>query len=577
MSDVTAFLESQKDWDLERDNGWTGVEVLFILDNPKHKRPTYKVPWMFDEERVVLDLDNDPVKDYRDIPLTLSSEVEGALLEAIRRLDLRITTFDLWARLSVHSFRSAIQQGLTSNRPKHCKKGNILTPEALNLRMGRFRLENAVVAWRKRKGSESLRKFLWDRMSPAARAAKSTRELKKLSKEEQEQAQEGNAGKHAANAGGWAKTQQQAEEGVSARANAEEEGAGISALGSHDNERAQRTFEAGFHDKEACQPPSIASEQGGGMHSNKRRKVRESAPSTSYALQNSHPEAMYGDPFSYPFLHSQSATHDYDRPFGSSSGFYDILPTEVAFRASNENPWFVPDPNGETLSAGFGITYPMGAQANPWHDSQYILPAAQHQETRPSIGFEGTLDNIGLLASPWHDSQHTLPAAHLQSTHWPLGVEGTSNNPFGANCAQNRSSEGDVEAYFLSTSLRSLANQTHPTESSSSGEVDYRDIVPRTREEEEHIQRALVVTRDNCRLRTGIACPPTARDQSYSYQLNELLDSFAVHWAALGNSSLTPDIMRSREPWKNGFKSWVACTGGDKDFVLGQFRGAHSY
>ena len=56
---------------------------------------------MYDDGRVVLSTDNHPVKDYRDIPLTVSSEVEGGLTEAIRHVDPRITWGDIWARLSV--------------------------------------------------------------------------------------------------------------------------------------------------------------------------------------------------------------------------------------------------------------------------------------------------------------------------------------------------------------------------------------------------------------------------------------------------------------------------------------------
>lgn len=101
--DITAFLATQKDWDLERDNGWVVTDdVLYKFAKLDYETPTYEVPWMYDEGRVVLDLDNHPVKDYKDIPLTCSSQIEGALMEAIRRIDFRITVIDFWARLSVH-------------------------------------------------------------------------------------------------------------------------------------------------------------------------------------------------------------------------------------------------------------------------------------------------------------------------------------------------------------------------------------------------------------------------------------------------------------------------------------------
>ena len=53
-------------------------------------------------------------------------------------------------------------------------------------------------------GSDVLSKFIWDRLSPAGRAANSTQELSELSKEELREAQRPNDGKHSAKAGGLA-------------------------------------------------------------------------------------------------------------------------------------------------------------------------------------------------------------------------------------------------------------------------------------------------------------------------------------------------------------------------------------
>lgn len=67
-----------------------------------YETPTHEVPWMFHEGRVVIDLNNHPLNAYPDIPLTLSSKVEGSLMETIWRIDNRITEIDMWARLSVY-------------------------------------------------------------------------------------------------------------------------------------------------------------------------------------------------------------------------------------------------------------------------------------------------------------------------------------------------------------------------------------------------------------------------------------------------------------------------------------------
>ena len=182
--DVTAFLETQRDWDLERDNGWIGIEILYEFHKLDVQMPKYPVEWMYDEGRVVLDLNNNPVRDFRDIPLTLSSEVEGGLLTLIRRLDDRIAWPDLWARLSVHPSQSSDQQSLTSDSPEKGQKGSILSVPTLTERSRQWSLKNCVPAWKKRLGSEKITDYFWSRMSPAARDANSTRELSKLSREE---------------------------------------------------------------------------------------------------------------------------------------------------------------------------------------------------------------------------------------------------------------------------------------------------------------------------------------------------------------------------------------------------------
>ena len=397
-------------------------------------------------------------------------------------------------------------------------------------------MENAVTSRDTRKGSKILRQFLWDRMSPAAQLANSTRELNKLSEEEQEQARKPNAGKHAANAGGWAKSQNQAEEKASAQASAKEEGSTIP---------------------------------------NKRRKVREPDPSTSWFPSIPSPEAVFENTLLDPLLRSQSEFHGHDRPLSSFNNPYDILPTEVASGPSNTYPQFHLFPNGQYSSSGVNsVRRYEGELPSSWYNSQPTLPATQGQATHPPLWVEGDLDNTQDFFSSQYIDPRVLMTVQHHNTHPRIDVEGPLGNPSGGIHAQHKSFEGHVEAYLLGTGLRSLENQTQPMENQPSEEIDYRNIRPRSREDEQHIQRALAITRDNCRLRSGTECPPTTRDQSYSYQLRELLYNFTTLW---GDSSYLPDIVSSREPWRNGFANWVPCSGRDKDFIFGRFEGTDSY
>ena len=201
--DTTAFLQSQKDWNLERDYGWNGVEVLFKFNNDM-LNPTYEVPWLYEDGCVVLNLDHRPLRAFENIPLTLSSEVEGVLMEAIIRYDVRISIEDFWARMSVLLSLALFRRTLITRRPGMCGHGGIFTPNALTVRRNKFRLKNCVAAWGpKRRGSKNIRKYIEDHMSPADVAANTTGGLHKLSQAEQKEARKPNAGKHNQNAGGW--------------------------------------------------------------------------------------------------------------------------------------------------------------------------------------------------------------------------------------------------------------------------------------------------------------------------------------------------------------------------------------
>ena len=98
--DETAFLASQQHWGEDRTH-WHHIpgDLLNRLDRLGHKSRDYELHFMFDDGRVVLDMDNHPVVDYEDIPIVLSSAFEGWCMEAIHRIDSRIERADWRARM----------------------------------------------------------------------------------------------------------------------------------------------------------------------------------------------------------------------------------------------------------------------------------------------------------------------------------------------------------------------------------------------------------------------------------------------------------------------------------------------
>ena len=305
----------------------------------------------------------------------------------------------------------------------------------------------------------------------------------------------------------------------------------------------------------------------------KRRKVREHSLSNVYAPQGSYIEPTDEDAFLDPSLGSQSSHHDHDRPFGSSASTYDILPTEAAVGISNGYSQSFQVPNGWDRSAGFGsVTQAMGPLIHPWYNGQPTVQAAPRGMTHPPLGVEYTSIDTGIVPGPWDNGPHILAAAQYQSTCRSFGVEDTLDSNFGVNFAQQRSLEEDVERCFLSTGLRSRANQMFPIRDYPRSGIDYRNVRPRGEEDRREIQSALAKTKFDFSIRTGNECPPTDTSQSYSYQVRQVLDEFAM-WAILGSLFPIPDLIKCQAPWRSSFADWEAPTGGDQELVIERLQG----
>ncbi|MCJ1270498.1 hypothetical protein MMC22_010395 [Lobaria immixta] len=100
-NDVTSYLAIQKEWGPDRDVHWPKIEgnVLHRFERNDYPIPEYTPEVWYDTGRIVLDLDNNPILKYEIIPATLSSELSGRDMEAIKRLDLRISRKDFRARM----------------------------------------------------------------------------------------------------------------------------------------------------------------------------------------------------------------------------------------------------------------------------------------------------------------------------------------------------------------------------------------------------------------------------------------------------------------------------------------------
>lgn len=183
--DITAFHPDQKDWAFEKRH--LRPDILHQYEKRGYQNPCYQVQiWLYNGA-VVLDNDSQPILDFKNMPKTISSQVEGGLQEAITRQDSRIDANDFRVRMPLD--------------PKG--RGVISTPclSAIGMRRSRFRWRAGYLSWTPRTGSDDLKKYL-DSILPAhCKAANSTRGFRELKPSEVKRMTLENRGKYLSRAG----------------------------------------------------------------------------------------------------------------------------------------------------------------------------------------------------------------------------------------------------------------------------------------------------------------------------------------------------------------------------------------
>ncbi|MCJ1261094.1 hypothetical protein MMC22_000958 [Lobaria immixta] len=197
-NDVTSFLPSQKAWGPGRDLHWPNIKdnVLHRFERKGYPIPDYQLEVWYYEGKVVLDSDNHAILNYEVLPATLSSELSGRDMEAMKRLDLRIGRKDFRARMPSTIF--------TKDKNKPQSRKPLHTLSAIGMRTTRFRKENGLISWTEREGGNNIRQYLLKRMPRANIDANSTHRMSIPSLFEQEDSRSSNRGQHLERAGGRA-------------------------------------------------------------------------------------------------------------------------------------------------------------------------------------------------------------------------------------------------------------------------------------------------------------------------------------------------------------------------------------
>ena len=156
--DLTAVHSAQITWDLTDRRFWPRILTLWERPLPWNN-PKYEFGVMKYKGRVVIDCDDKPIRNFRNLPLTISSKVEGLRLEAWLRADTRITFPDIAARM------------WTEWSPKDKRIVPKYRHRALSKRPSNARTRCGLISWLKKKGREAQTEYMDSFRTDAQRMA----------------------------------------------------------------------------------------------------------------------------------------------------------------------------------------------------------------------------------------------------------------------------------------------------------------------------------------------------------------------------------------------------------------------
>lgn len=185
-NDVTSFHKPQQNWGFERDQR---PEILHQYEKAGYKNPTYFVPIWIHKDKVVLDYEDHPILAFRNMPATISTQVEGGLQEAICREDSRIDVKDFRARM------------LENPENKGKRRSTRPTLSAISMRRSRFRWRAGYLSWTTRTGSNDIKQYLDGILPNDCKTSNSTKGFRDLRRSEVKMMTEKNRGKHLKRAG----------------------------------------------------------------------------------------------------------------------------------------------------------------------------------------------------------------------------------------------------------------------------------------------------------------------------------------------------------------------------------------
>ena len=197
QGDITTFASAygQQHWNVNDRLTWgniqdsQGNEVLFLLEKPIRGTEPESSGYMMHNGLIMLDPDDNPVRDWPGVPRCFSSKVEGGRIESLRRI----------CGMTIPDFRARMPRFI------RMKGGNVkplfgLT--SINQRLSRFREKMDCPAWLTREKAGGFKKYTVQRLAAFGAPPVSTAGLPPLSEYEIERRKLEGRGKNPERAAG---------------------------------------------------------------------------------------------------------------------------------------------------------------------------------------------------------------------------------------------------------------------------------------------------------------------------------------------------------------------------------------
>ena len=158
--DITTFASAydQQHWNVNDRSSWgnirdsEGNQVLYLLDKPVRSREPESSGYMMHNGLIMLDPDDNPVKDWPGIPRCFSSKIEGGRIESLRRI----------CGMTIPDFRARMPR-------KVMMKSGTVKPlfglTSINQRLSRFREKYDCPPWLTREKVDVLKKHTLQRLA----------------------------------------------------------------------------------------------------------------------------------------------------------------------------------------------------------------------------------------------------------------------------------------------------------------------------------------------------------------------------------------------------------------------------